>query len=71
MKLQKDNGWIFLIHFPIVIGFYLLFKLFNMNYYIFFILVFIFSMVVSFLVGKLACFVCNKVLEALNIPSSI
>lgn len=63
----RTSLWIFLTHFPIMYVVYFILSLLNLNYYIFYALTGIVSIIVCYFIGKISLDAYNKALKALSI----
>mgnify|MGYP001574878548 FL=1 len=66
----RASLWIFLTHFPIVFLIYSILSFGNFNYYVFYALTGVFSIVICYLAGKISLLAYNGVLKVLYIKVS-
>lgn len=63
----RTSLWIFLTHFPVMFAIYFILNLFQINYYLFYVLTGVLSVIICYYVGKAFLFAYNKVLQVLSI----
>jgi hypothetical protein len=66
----RTSLWIFLTHFPVMFVTYFVLSFFRLNYYVFYGLTGIFSIIICFFVGKIFFKSYNEVLKVLSIKVS-
>ena len=63
IKFGQNSLWIYLIHFPLVYWFYILFNYFKINYYLNFFLVYLASLIVVYILAKVIQLLYDGVLN--------